>query len=216
MKLFRQLLNEQNQITDKDAVVDWIRDHRYKHSSGGEAYDPDAQIYVDHNGTVTNKAKLGLDTDDGELPIKFAASYANFYLMHGIHEGSKIKSLKGVPTEIRGDFHFDGDIHPNTDYPKTVDGDFYAPEVTNFHDIHKYVKRIEGYLYVYDCTKNLLGPILIPGIKGVKYDSTATDTDRKIVRAIAIINKHIGKGKPGIIAAQEELIDNDLDEYANL
>lgn len=63
-----------------------------------------------------------------------------------------------------------------------------------------------------DITGGILGLMKIKGVKEIH--SISSGDDDKLLQAISILNKNLGKGKEGILAAQNELLDNDLDDFA--
>jgi hypothetical protein len=82
-----------------------------------------------------------------------------------------------------------------------------STRVTSLHDIHHHTSFIGGALYVPNLKRDALGLLLVDGLKRVFAGG-----DEKWA---AIINRHLAD-KKDLLACQEELIDNDLDEYARL
>lgn len=61
--------------------------------------------------------------------------------------------------------------------------------------------------------RNALGLLKIEGLRKIEWKN---GKNKEWGQAVMIINKHLNQGKAGIIAAQQELIDVDLEEYAEL
>lgn len=104
---------------------------------------------------------------------------------------SKLTSLEGAPKEIGGYFDCDGN------------------RLTSLQGIHEIITKINGAFYVTHnpIKSHVLGLLLIDGCIKVSIDND---------KVSAIINKYLGKGKDGVLAAQEELIEAGLEEFAQL
>ena len=85
--------------------------------------------------------------------------------------------------------------------------------ITNLKDIHKTFKRIDGSLSFIETPvkSHALGILKIEGLKSVFVDSS----ESKFEKAIEIISKYVGS-KGDILDCQSDLIDADLEEYAQL
>ena len=86
-------------------------------------------------------------------------------------------------------------------------------KITSVKDIHTKIKC--EYLTIFNnpIKGPMLSILLIPGLKTLVSGGTLPEYAIPN-QALDIICKHIGRGRSGIIAAQQELFDNDLDEYA--
>jgi len=75
--------------------------------------------------------------------------------------------------------------------------------------VHKHIAEMKGALYASDnpIKSHVLGLLLIKGVTEVYLDN-------KQVKEI--LNRHLGKGRAGMLMAQEELIDAGLEEFAQL
>lgn len=150
-----------------------------------------------------------------------------------------ISSFKGIQAWVHDDLFVSNNKITSFQYcPKQIDGSFFiehnliesiehAPErigrscwlndnkITSLKDIHKHIKYIGGKLDVSGnpITSNILGVILIDSLE----DVVATGlTSSKLYKAVKIVNKYLGKGKAGVLEAQQELIENDLEDFAEL
>jgi hypothetical protein len=128
---------------------------------------------------------------------------------------NQIKSLNGVPREINGDFVCSfNDLTSLAGCPEKVKGDFvcsFNSDIKSLKNIHMHIERISGHFYGVGCSieSNVLGLMLIKDLKFVglsNYDKTVEE----------ILNRHLGKGRAGMLMAQEELIEAGLEEYAQL
>ena len=104
---------------------------------------------------------------------------------------NKLTSLEGIPEEIAGDVH----IHHN--------------EITSLKDIHKQIRKMNGHFFAHsnNIASRVLGLMLIDGVTSIKLGDGQLDQ---------ILNRHLGKGRAGMLMAQEELIDAGLEEFAQL
>ena len=95
--------------------------------------------------------------------------------------------------------------------PSHVGGDFYCAfnELTSLKDVHKHIAEIKGIFYAIDnpIKSHVLGLLLIKGLRVAQLDNT---------QVAEILNKHLGKGRVGMLMAQEELIEAGLEEFAQL
>lgn len=103
---------------------------------------------------------------------------------------SKLTSLEGIPSYIGGYF------------------DCSNNRLTSFKDIHKFTTEIHHRFYCEDnpIKSHVLGLLLIPGIKRIVNDDKWAN----------ILNKYIGQGRKGMLDCQNELIEDGLEEYAQL
>lgn len=121
-----------------------------------------------------------------------------------------LRSLEGAPSWVGGEFSCNHTkITSLEGAPSHVGGSLYCydTKITSLHNIHKQIKHIGSSLVLPDIKSHILGVLFIKGLKSIDLDVN------KGVEAI--INKHLA-GDRDIHAAQEELIDAGLEEYANL
>lgn len=144
-----------------------------------------------------------------------------------------LKSLKGAPHEIGGDFNCSHNNLQTLKYgPRVVHGTYicngnplislegapvacdhfdcgFHTKFTSLAGVHNQLKSIHG---KFKCTStflksHVLGLLLIKNIQSVElFNDTITK----------ILNKNIGKGRKGVIDAQNELIDAGFEEYAEI
>ena len=103
----------------------------------------------------------------------------------------KLTSLKGAPSSVSGYFSC------------------YNNKLTSLHNIHKQIKKIYRYAnFIRNPIKShVLGLLLIKGVTEVKLDNKQVEE---------ILNRYLGKGRAGMLMAQEELIEAGLEEFAQL
>lgn len=123
-----------------------------------------------------------------------------------------LTSLKGAPDSVSNDFICRQNTLTSLEgAPAFVGGDFdcSSNKLTSLHDVHKHLKKVNGNIVFTNnkITRCVLGLILIDGNPSITLDNK--DVQR-------IINRHVGTGKAGVLAAQQELIDADLEDYAEL
>lgn len=127
-----------------------------------------------------------------------------------------IKSLEGAPQEVTG--YFDCYRNPNLESlkgaPKEVDGYFdcsHNPKLTSLKGIHKQITSMDG-IFEADSTSiksHVLGLLLIKGCRKVKLDNKEVED---------ILNKYLPntRGNKAVIECQSDLLDADLDDFAEL
>ena len=146
---------------------------------------------------------------------------------------NELASLAGAPSHVGGGFFCsDNELTSLTGAPSRVDGNFYcafnklrslagAPshvggdfdcshsKLTSLKDVHKHIAEIKGeFKALNDPIKShVLGLLLIKGITKVQLDN---------MQVTEILNRHLGKGRVGMLMAQEELIEAGLEEFAQL
>lgn len=123
----------------------------------------------------------------------------------------KITSLKGAPEEVEGYFDCSNNFLNDLKYaPKKVGGyfDCSSNKITSFKDIHKTISIVEGNFYCLDnpIQTHVLGLMLITGIKEIIFTDTWD----------LILNRHLRKGRAGLIDCQNELIEEGYEEFAQI
>ena len=133
--------------------------------------------------------------------------------------GNKLTSLEHAPKEIHGNFFCDSNQLTSLEHcPNKVRGYFYCSnnKLTSLQDIHLLFKG--GFIsFNIDVTNNpikshILGLMLIPELKGIIFKH---EKNPKLRLAFQIIDKHL-KADRDVWACQEELLDNDLHEFAQI
>ena len=126
--------------------------------------------------------------------------------------GDKLISLAGAPRQVDG--YFDCSNNQLTSLegaPEKVHGDFrcHFNKLTSLKDAHKHIDEINGNFYAANnpIGSHVLGLLLIKGIRRIYLDNTQVQK---------ILNTHLGKGRAGMLQAQEELIEAGLEEFAQL
>ncbi len=128
-------------------------------------------------------------------------------------------SFKNFPYTVRGNLSlWNNKITSLEGIPKIIDGslDLIDNPITSFHNIHTMITEVSKIYVPTSVSSCLLGVLKI---KKPPLLSTAS-VDRKntnypiLLKAVSIINKY--QTSNDIIACQRELIENDLDEYAEL
>ena len=109
-----------------------------------------------------------------------------FYCAH-----NKLTSLDGTPSHVNGNF------------------DCSYNKLTSLKDVHKHITEIKGEFYAIKnpIESHVLGLLLIKGVTEVRLDNKQVEE---------ILNRHLGKGRAGMLMAQEELIEAGLEEFAQL
>ena len=180
----------------------------------------DGKVHIDGKALkITN----GLVDENGELMIELAGKCGQIVI-----NCDKLTSFKGFPPYVSRtgakDYTFAAIafgrynklITSFEGFPIEVSGNANVGNVANItcKDIHKHIKSINGMLELPNHYKGpLLGVLKIEKLKALTtfYGNIIPDFSK----AIKIVNTHL-TGDRNIIACQEELFQNDLDEYAKL
>ena len=128
---------------------------------------------------------------------------------------SGLTSLKGCPKIINR--HFDCDsckITEIDDTPEHISEDWNLAnnQITSLKGIEK-LTRCDGSIYLSGnpIRSSVLGLLKIQNLTNVYFSPSDPEP---MIQALNIIKKHLGKGRAGMIDAQQELMDNGLDEFA--
>lgn len=127
-----------------------------------------------------------------------------------------LTSLKGAPKEVTGKFdcsHNPEIISLDSD-PKKVGGNFNCsnnPKLASLKGIHKQLTIMDGQFWAHNTQikSHVLGLLLIKGCTGVTLDNKEVQD---------ILNKYLPntRGNKGLFECQSELLDADLEDYAEL
>lgn len=123
-----------------------------------------------------------------------------------------LSSLEGGPEFVGGEFGCAHNYLETLEHaPKVTNGYFYCNTnmITSLKDVHKHIERVSGRFIAFEnpIESHVLGLLLIKGITKVRLDNTQVEE---------ILNRHLGKGRAGMLMAQEELIEAGLEEFAQL
>jgi hypothetical protein len=105
-----------------------------------------------------------------------------------------LTSLEGLPVKIQGTLNLT------------------CNPLTSLQGINQ-LKEMGGILYVDECpiTSHILGVFFIKGCKGI-----SASHDCPLGKAVEILNRHIGKGRAGLLACTNELIGAGLADFAQI
>ena len=125
---------------------------------------------------------------------------------------NKLTSLAGAPSHVGGGFYCHGnELTSLAGAPSHVGGRFACSvnKLTSLKDVHKHITEINGKFYAVGnpIKSHVLGLLLIRGVTEVRLDNKQVEE---------ILNRHLGKGRAGMLMAQEELIEAGLEEFAQL
>ena len=125
---------------------------------------------------------------------------------------NELTSLEGAPSHVSG--NFDCSVNKLTSLegaPSHIGVGIYCShnKLASLKDVHKHVTEIKGKFYAIKnpIKSHVLGLLLIKGITEVRLDNE---------QVTEILNRHLGKGRAGMLMAQEELIEAGLEECARL
>lgn len=218
-------------VDPNEAVIEqFMEGNEIKNWSIGK----DGRVDVDGNVSIYYNVPNGkFPFPWGEIRGSFNAefvglrSYENFpTIIHGrcYIERNKFSSFDGLSGTQRYDSY-----------------DFYSNPIKSLHDIHKHITNTSSISF-HNCPveKAILGLCLIKNLRflndyapAYKITFEIFEPSRKkneleyvdaetgeiyVARAAAffIVNKHLSEGKAGVLAAQEEMLELELDAYAEL
>ena len=239
MQSFKQYLAEENNNFDfwpHEDVVDWItrNGHRVLKKYNIQDFDrgsigQDATVMPD--GTV-NAGQINLTgyeeclpkiegTELTYLPCQFGELYASFFVAR-----CNLGSLKGSPKKVRGKYSISGNYAiTSIEYLPEEAGGYILrnTSIKSFSGIHKVIKKVTGLqeatIMLPSCAEHaFLGFLKIPGLEELKLSQVVQDRGvgirKELIQAVNIVNKYLPLGN--VFECQEELIDNDLKDYAEL
>lgn len=161
------------------------------------------------------------NTNLRHLPFQFGHIDRHFFMTD-----CDLGSLKGAPKTVGGKFSISNNKSITTFEHLPAAATSYilrGTGIKSFSGIHKVIKQFNanqaldaGTIVIPNTTeKALLGLLKIPGFKQVRTSGNDTSINAKLDEACEIITKH-AQDEKNIIACQEELFKNDLDQYAKL
>lgn len=190
-------------------ILMWFRDHITTSKSFGKMYDID-KLTVKNGEVSYSGVLLNLTCDELKYPLVKA----------DVVSMEELKSVKNFPTKPGvNQLALGGCSIKKIDHPITCNTLSIAKnQLTSLKDIHKFVSCRDLLIWNNPIKDSILGLLLIPGIKNIDDGSNGALMDEFEIpnKAIAIVSKYVGKGKSGMIEAQQELLDNDLDDYAEI
>lgn len=223
MKLQELQINE-SFLTDPELIHAWLNKNVHTMAYSNEDDDPMKGRYSLSNGKV-NVPNIAVDISERKLtslPVQFGTVEKDFIIMD-----NQLTSLKGCPKHVTGSFDARNNMLSTLEFmPKYILEDCTIGNqngrLTSLKNIHKYTDSIDGYLGIQDIKSNMLGILKIDNPPEKVY---LTDNDMKLSNVCRIINKHLiiihgmkdDKIRNQIILeCQQELLDHDLDEYAEM
>lgn len=149
-----------------------------------------------------------------EVAYPFAKIDGSFYLSY-----SDLSSFKNFPNTITGSLNINNCyISDFKNAPKVIGNEFIIGDqehnkLTSLKGIHKHITKVGSVCIGGSITKDILGLILL---EPAFISLAGPIKNASLQKAINILNNHLGVGKSGVLSAQQELIDADLDDYAEL
>ena len=159
-----------------------------------------APSHVDGNFYCNNNQLTSLEGAPSHVDGNFYCNY------------DQLMSLEGAPSHVGGNFCcYDNQLTSLEGSPSHVDGNFDCSynRLTSLEGIHQQIKTIAGAFYAPEnpIKSHVLGLMLINEITKIELDNKQVEE---------ILNRHLGKGRAGMLMAQEELIEAGLEEFAQL
>ncbi len=125
---------------------------------------------------------------------------------------NNLKSLKGGPKLVSDYYDCEyNQLESLEGIAEHIGDALYAQDnkITSLHNIHKHIKHISRFAQFRNnpITSHVLGLMLIDGLKRVSLSNSKVQE---------IMNKHLGRVDRDVFACQEELIENGLEDFAQL
>jgi len=198
-------------LTDKKEIRDWVKNNlKTTTLKVGDEF-----IKIKPNGIVDISSSLIVLKDDVEyIKVQFGKG-----VTFCIERKSKLQSFKGIPNDITT-------LSINLDHQIPFDGiekaemmSFQFAKFESLKNIHKHVQYCRQFTLPQEPTKNILDVLKIKGLEeawitcytGTIKIPPGPKRDYKL--ACDIINRAAGGSKADILKAQDELLDNDLEDY---
>ncbi len=134
-------------------------------------------------------------------------------------ENNKLTSLKHCPKKVKGNFNAGRNLIDTIEYlPESVKSlDLGHNKLISLVGIHKVLKKCETLiLHNNNIEEGGLGILLIEGLYFINCNSRPISGPLEFKQAIHIIQKYTSVGKKGLLACQEELIENGLERFAKI
>ena len=176
----------------------------------------------------TGELTLKTNVEEIKYPIgkvNKLSTFAGALGVAGVSREGKLNSLKNMP-ESSMFVHLSNQSITKIDHPIRASIDVILTHnlITSLKDIHRFVSCPSIDLCFNPVKSAILGLLLIPEINVIrthdfflnKHIPEKTEEIKTFHRALSIVAKYVGKGRTGLIDAQEELIDNDLDDFAEV
>jgi hypothetical protein len=239
MQSFRQYLLKEQANNDFDFwpeedIIDWItrNGHRVLKKYNIEDLDPGNFENAKYDYGIVNATAVLLSGDEEclpringsthlrYLPCQFGHIERNFFIAN-----CSLGSLKGCPKIVGGRFSISNN-------PEITSLDYFPERassyilrgtgITSLSGIHKVIKEIrpnrqgDGEIVVpHTLTNSILGLLKIPGLRTISYPATErAKYSNELRQAIGIVYNHLQTDEKNAIACQRELIENNLDDYA--
>ena len=156
------------------------------------------------------KSLIGLKIDGKLITDKTASEPWPGYFACSYNQ---LTSLKGAPASVGGHFYcYNNQLTSLEGAPASVGGYFYCSnnQLTTLTGIHKILKTMNGAFYANNPLKShVLGLLLVKGCKKVLLDNKAVQE---------ILNRYLPntRGNKALLECQSELLDADLEDWAQL
>ena len=238
MLSFKQYLKEDYndfEFWPEEDALDWAIDNGLRVFKKYSLNAPSNTIV--QNATIENGMLNGTDvmlTDEksalpqiGNSNLRHLPFQFGKIKMHFFASDCNLGSLKGSPITVGGKYSVSANMAITSFEYLPQEASAYilrGTSIKSFSGVHKVIKRMvangkvySGQVYIpATVEKCLLGFLKIPGCKSLELGHS----DQKIaplslIKACDIITKHLQDNR-NIIACQEELFQNNLDEYAKL
>lgn len=222
-ELFETSSNQQMTNPEVHELIEyWVKNHWVKHNGvvGDMAHgfqiagDGSAEFKFDKLEIVNEML-----TPDGTFPFKL--SRAKYVAVRA----NKLSSFKNFPEQIEhrpaGNFTCLDMLAPSfphltslEGFPKYCRGHVRLSRAKNlsYANVHKHILAADVITINEEYVGPMLGFLKIVNLKEIRY---LYSENGRLAEAAEIINTHLAKNRK-VLAAQEELIDNNLKDYAEL
>jgi len=235
MKIF-EIKQEQKYDYDADGFIrepsqikSWLY-QCFDHKTVGQEFE---SCVIHPNGTVSGSGSVSFNLKkDTQLRVQFTKVQGSFSIFGD--SGSVLEDLRGFPTEVTTFTALHGintksykgltkktaaltifnllPVKSFEEFPQMLH--CHVDIIESLEGIHKKIKSLNIFsLKVLKNPKGFLDIMKIPDIKKVSFTGEQRSTEQLHI-AIKKIKPYVGKGKVGIIDAQDALMDAGLDKFA--
>lgn len=209
-----------------DEIFEWLYDHVTCDDSSRSMLTLKRDMISITDGVIDSKIGIVFNDDVRlkKLPVTFGKVNQLFEC-----KDLGLTSFAGFPSKIIQTSSSNGYLSATGNDFTSLDGIARSVseivltncnKITSLKNVHKYIDSCERLFVPGSVKSNLLGVLKIKDLAFVHFqDHRSTIENDKLTRACNIINVYLERGHIGnseILACQQELIDNDLDDYAEL
>lgn len=217
MLSFKQYLLEETEVDIPDEDKEWL----YKKSGGTIVKNMMGTLTANNNLSLQRQPQLKerlLEKVPGGTELKYPFSLVDGTLNL---DNCELVSFKNFPRKINGSVNVSGNNFTSIEgLPNIIESTLdlsINQKLTSLAGIHKHLKQCLVITLPATITSSILGLVKIKELSRLELDHSERlhPNFQTLIEAVSIVKKYIG-GTGNIVACQEELFKNNLDEFAKL